>query len=432
MEAPRILTITGVSAYRYRMPLKRPYGTARGITRGSTNFIVQLEGLVGGASFTGLGECQPRHVLTGDGGKSRNSAWRFLKSALALLEGATLDVSTRDAALAAVREHMTKLTRLARRKATKIHGDKPFRGTLLGIEVALLDVCARALDLRISELIGEKREEVRVSISTISTSVGLDAVASRAARQKRFPVTRLKGGSEVEYNIDLLRAAAAGNEAAGRVKPLWIDINEAMDLSTAKAFVRRAAEEMARGNIPAQLTIEGPLSKQDGVLHADLQKFASDIVDSYCGEAAIEIDIMLDESIWDSEDLKEIEVAGGTNAINIKAPKAGGLLASVELAQAAVAADPTIKIGIGGMVGTSEVTAWALHNLARSMPRIDYTTTVPPRNVQSITTTPSAYAEEGSNLIAAQKDKGLGTSLDAEKLKPFVVDEFHLGGAAEG
>src|SRR5699024_769990 len=188
-----------------------------------------------------------------------------------------------------------------------------------------------------------------------------------------------------------------------------------------------AAQRMASGVLPDRLTIEGPLPKADGVKHAELQRVADQVGASYSTVRDLTVEIMPDESMWDVEDLQALNDHGGCRAINIKAPKAGGLLASLDLANAAVAANPDIRIWIGGMLGTSELTAWALHTLARAMPRIDYVTTVPPRNVEPIAFPPSRYAFTGSSLIAAQQVPGLGAAPNMKKLAPYLQDQFRAG-----
>src|SRR5699024_10663239 len=124
------------------------------------------------------------------------------------------------------------------------------RGTLLGIEIALLDVVSRSLGMRISELLGENRSEIGVSISTISTTTTVEDVAGKVAKQKRFPMTRIKGSGNVQADSELLRQAHLGNQLSGLAKPLWIDINEAMTFDVADEFIRKVADEMISGHLP--------------------------------------------------------------------------------------------------------------------------------------------------------------------------------------
>lgn len=428
MSEAVVATIERANAYWYRMPLKRAYGTARGQTTTAQNFAVHLVLKFGDKYFDGFGECQPRHALTGDGGKNREKAWEFLGLSLDHLIGTTLEVTDREAAVQAVRDAMAPVADLAVTHAASGQEDKPFRGTQLGVEVALLDATAQALDLRLSELLGEHRQDVEISISTISTTADLSDIPRRAARQTRFPITRVKGKGGVEENVALLRAVNEGNLGASGEKPIWVDLNESMNFDEATAFLEAVAAEIGSGALPERIIVEGPLPHADGDLHAELQKRADAALAAHSGTRAGVIEVMPDESMWDTADLQRLNALGGARALNIKAPKAGGLLASLDLANAAVQANPDVRLCIGGMLGTSELTAWALHNLGRALPRVDYMTTVPPTNVEAAIASPkSRYVEKGSNTIARQTQTGLGAKLDLQALAPYIVKELTRG-----
>src|SRR5690625_3866922 len=207
MATKSALEITELIAYRYKMPLKRAYGTARGKTTSSTNFIISAKGSHEGKAFIGWGESQPRHSLTGDGGKDRNAAWHFCKAAVDFLKAASIAMESPDKSISSIRSHMQSLTSLASENAVVNQENRPFRGTLLGIEVALLDIAARAHGIRLSQLLGEVRSDIHVSISTISSAVDLSVVGERVSKQVRFPLTRLKGGGDIDHNFALLDAA---------------------------------------------------------------------------------------------------------------------------------------------------------------------------------------------------------------------------------
>jgi hypothetical protein len=108
------------------------------------------------------------------------------------------------------------------------------------------------------------------------------------------------------------------------------------------------------------------------------------------------------------------------------------LLACLDLANAAVAADPDVHVRIGGMLGPRDLTAWALHHLARALPRVDYLTSIPPSNVEARVTEPLArYREKGSNKIEDQQASGLGTRIVLAKLQPYVQRGFDTATGAE-
>jgi D-alanine-D-alanine ligase-like ATP-grasp enzyme/L-alanine-DL-glutamate epimerase-like enolase superfamily enzyme len=407
------------------MPLKRPYGTARGVTKAATNFLITVVGTAKDSSFTGVGECQPRHALTGDGDRRGQAAWGFLTAAAKQLHSKTLPVENREQAIAGIRKLMANLDDLAREHADDSNRDRPFRGTLLGIEVALLDVASQALGLQMSELLGKRRDDIAISISTISSSTQLQDVAEKVIKQTRFPMTRVKGVGDLEYNWSLLETVFNANRSVQRDKPIWMDINEALDFSAASTFIQGIVDRMEAGTLPGSIVLEGILPKADVTDLPRLQRQADDACRSVAGRDDLDIRIMPDEGMWDVTDLERVNAHGGCRALNIKAPKAGGLLASLDLAEAAVAADPDIHVCIGGMLGTSDITAWALHNLARALPRVDYLTTVPPTNVEQRIAEPRArYRERGSNVIARQKSVGLGTRVALDAVRPYFEQSF--------
>lgn len=416
------LKLTRVRALKYRMPLKRSYGTARGTTTSGINFLVQIAAEHDGRALEGVGECQPRHALTGDGGKDRVAAWGFVCAAVDQLDGRTLSFVDRASALDEVRTIIADLDALAVEHADDSNRERPFRGTMLGIEIALLDIVAQALGLQISELLGKQRDDVAISISTISSSTKLDDVAAKVVKQRRYPVTRVKGIGDVAHDLDLLDRVYKANSSVGWTKPIWIDINEGLDLPRASELITELAARMQRGELPPSIVVEGILPKKDVTQLATLQQLADDKTrTSRLRRRKLDLRIMPDEGMWDVTDLARVNAAGGCRALNIKTPKAGGLLASLDLANAAVEADPDIHICIGGMLATSDITAFALHNLARALPRVDYLTAVPPTNVEQRIAEPRAsYKAKDSNVIAPQTRPGLGTRLDVNKVMPYV------------
>src|SRR5690606_29812525 len=94
----------------------------------------------------------------------------------------------------------------------------------------------------------------------------------------------------------------------------------------------------------------------------------------------LRLTIVADESLWEADDLRSLQRLGGCGGINIKVAKAGGVLAAWDLAQEAARLDPEARIYLGGMLATSDITSWALKNLAMAVPRLDYFTTSPPSN----------------------------------------------------
>src|SRR5690625_76812 len=133
------LRIIESRALSYRIP--QPQRTSR---RPPANYVVSLRAATSDhRKLEGIGEGQPRAWRTGDAG---GGSWDFLEEAVRRLEGYELPITDPATMLNAIRETMSGFRELADECADDIEYHRPYRGTLLGIEIALLDLAARALD----------------------------------------------------------------------------------------------------------------------------------------------------------------------------------------------------------------------------------------------------------------------------------------------
>lgn len=410
------LIIERVNIIDYRMPLKRPYGTARGITRGSKNFLLRIYGSSGNGEYVGVGESQPRHRLTGDINIER--AWDFLQNAAKRLSGKVISNEDNDAAISSIRGIMADMEALAHDQSEERNSNKPFRGTLLGIEIALLDFVSRSMEKPLSRLLGQERDDIQITVSTLSTQNSEEQFRKRVRRQAKYPMVRVKGVGDITKDSELLRLIHAANQSTGNSKPIWMDLNEGFNEDDAFEFVRRVAQEMKDGNAPNLITLEQPIHGDNKLGLCSLQRRADEISEQY---EVGEIRIMADESLWDLDDLRTLNSAGGCRALNIKTAKSGGILASLDLAHRAVASDPDINICIGGMVGTSDITTWSLISLARSLPRLDYITATPPGNVKTRISLPlTRFVSSGDTVHRDSGGNGIGAVLDYTALEPYI------------
>lgn len=415
IEATQVV-IERVHTIDYRMPLKRPYGTARGVTRASTNFLLRLHGSVSGRTMIAVGEAQPRRNLSGD--VDTDTAWSFFNLAAESLSGRSLDCSSPGQGLASVEKVMRDLEDLARTHSQPANAAKPFRGCLLGLEVALLDLVARAVDVPVSGLLGEKRDQVEVTVRTLSNQNTPEEIRKKVMQQAHiYPMVRVKGVGDIGADIDLLRRVHEANVEANVRKPVWMDLNEGFTPRRAAAFVELVADDIRDGRLPEVVTLEQPVPHSKRGELPILQKLADEATADI---GAGDIRIMADESLWDIDDLEWLHERGGCRAINIKTAKAGGLLASLKLAHRAVELDPNIHICIGGMVGTSDITTWSLINLGKALPRLDYITAVPPGGPVKRISSPLTEFEKKSSVHVKGEGAGLGSRLAYETIIPFI------------
>ena len=416
MSTPRELVIDRVHPIEYTMPLKRPYGTARGVTRASTSFLIRMHATTDAGAVIGIGEAQPRRKLTGD--VNTDTAWQFFKDAAASLVGSKLDIGTPNTALSSVRAAMARLQELATANSGATNRQKPFRGCLLGLEVALLDLASRTLNISIAELLGIQRDTVTITVRTLSTQNSKAQFQKKAARQSAiYPMIRVKGKGHTGDDLDLLRLIHEATTSADHARPIWMDLNEGFDVPAAESFIHHLVGDIRTGRLPEVITLEQPVPHGVTGQLPRLQRLADELTAS---TGIGDIRIMPDESIWDLDDLEQLHSHGGCRAINIKTAKAGGILPSLDLARRAVEINPDTHICIGGMVGTSDITTWSLINLAKALPRLDYITAVPPSNVVERFSSPLTNLSPDSTIHENSPDPGLGARLAYQRLIPYI------------
>lgn len=376
----RRLVIRRTQAYEYTMPLNRGFGTSRGLVKQARNLLLVLDAEVDGAKLVGVGESATRSErLSGD---TREGSWAFIQEAAEFLRGSELPIEDPDRSIQRVRELMQHLRSLADDHASTTSDSRPLRGTLSGIDMALLDVVAQGHDVSVADLLGKQREHPEISAATISSVRDRGTIERKTrAHAKRFPMNRIKAKGDLEIDLQTLRLVAETNQSLGVTKPLWLDVNEGFTPDEADRMIEEVATEIRAGHLPPHVILEQPVPKADGHHLGRLQRLADRRLRRFARRSTHgQITIMADESLWDTADL---DVATRCAAINIKIQKVGGLLPALDLARAALERNPRIEIYLGGMLGTSDITCWAMQNLAAALPRLNYFTSVPPGNVQS-------------------------------------------------
>ncbi|WP_158412386.1 enolase C-terminal domain-like protein [Ilumatobacter nonamiensis] len=297
-------------------------------------------------------------------------------------------------------------------------GHRPFCGTVLGIEVALLDLVSRAQGRALHEVLGTQRPVVPIVTQTLST-VTVRQLSDRFLRRVRrhaekYGAIRLKGFGDVERDLKLLAAVGQELEDLGRDTVVWIDQNGGLSDEQAGVFIDRLAALMRDGSLPHRLILEQPVSSSSSMLPT-LQRQADAVV-----AAPGDLRVMADESLWEVADYKQVAGRRGCRAINIKTPKTGGLLAALDLVNLA-AKSGDVQVYIGGMLGASDITTWTHIHLAMAARRIDYSTAVPPVQVEQRFVRPLARFEAEATRLSVPEGHGLGAVVDAAQLLPYIV-----------
>lgn len=414
-QAADVAVITDFEPLLCRIPLKSGFKTSRHTIKVSSNYILvmQLDGVVG------LGEASPRSLaLTGD---SIASARKFYNQAREQLIGAHISKASPEASLADVRLIMQKLEKLALKLGEPTRNTKPYRASLAGIDIMLLDGVARLHNMTVAELLGQQRDPVGVSAATISeiSEGGLRLLKSIRRHLKRYPVCRAKGAFDTHLNLEFLRDVTTVAREMGQDKVAWLDMNEAYSPEGVPSLINAIVDSARAGDIRGTVILEQPVAKRFSAEMCEFQKLANDKISGM----DLDLVLMADESLWDESDLRELQKQGGCRGINIKVQKCGGLLKALEIGDAANQFDQKVHVYIGGMVGCSDLTSRALLSLAQALPKFNYITSGPRHNIEAhIVTNPLKWVDQ-SNVLPNQDGAGLGLYLDWDTLRAYCEED---------
>jgi D-alanine-D-alanine ligase-like ATP-grasp enzyme/acylphosphatase/L-alanine-DL-glutamate epimerase-like enolase superfamily enzyme len=322
---------------------------------GATNLLVELRGFDdSGHEIIGVGEGQPRDGLTGD---RTATSWEFLSECVRRLYRRDIEVTDAPAAVETVRATMGEFRTLAEDYEADANRPVPFRGTLLALEVALLDLLSQALEVSLAELLGVRRTSVR-------------------AQGDEFPATLLTGTDSVDENIAILEKATDSIGVPG--KQLWLDVGGRLNRQDASALVKAVADAVAAGRVCGQVILEQPVAAIDYDLLPRLQRLADRAA---AKRADADVQIMADQSLWRPETLgrrarallRARRLVGGRTprAVCIRPAQVGGLLDSIALAEKIQSTRRQARIYLGSMPGGTQVSGGAVRNLAMVLPGID-------------------------------------------------------------
>ena len=382
--SPRSVRIVRARAMSYRVPQQR----AR---RGPVNYIVELTGEVSDSSeasdghhrVAGIGEGQPRGFRTGD---SAGESWKFLRTVVEDLHTIELPVSEPTEALEHIRALMGRFSQAAQshgRDDDDATGDEthlvpPYSGTLLGVEVALLDLVARVRGTTVAQLLGKTRELAPIAPAPVfgfmSDSTMRDVLAEQA---EHYENVHLVAAGDVDQAVDFAeRVAAINGEIAitdgesVAEKALWINTNGSFSPEQAEQFIRKIMVSVNAGRLPRRITLQYLMP----VKHRDLlPKLQRRITWTARLSRRRDIDVRIMTTAMAEDGLAQNQGRRwrGIRALEVRPAQVGGILASIDLVHQAVARDPDTLICLRRMVGASRLTSAALRHLALALPRID-------------------------------------------------------------
>ncbi len=264
------------------------------------------------------------------------------------------------------------------------------------VEMALLDLKARALGLSVSALLGGRVKETVTLNAWIGTVP--PAQAAGEARQwceRGFRTAKIKVAGPDPGGVDRVAAVRA---AVGDRMALRVDFNESLTVDEALAFIPQLE--------PYELTlVEQPIPRGDIAGLALIRR-------------RIGVPLMADESVSSPAALVEIIRQEAADLVKLKVMKQGGLLRTLGMVQCAEAAGLRVVLGHGFGLTLS---TWAEAAVAAVSPAvIDGCEAVGPLKMAGDVVIAPLRLDSG--VIHLSDTPGLGATVDRAALTRYRVD----------
>ncbi len=303
------MKIEALDLIHLRLPLVHPFETSFGRQADKETIIVRVEG----GGYAGWGEA-PAAAFPGYSYETTSTVWHVIRDFLA-----------------------PKL------KGVEIHRPGPIsefysavRGHPMakaGVEMAILDLLARAQGQSVSRVLGGTQREIPTGVS-LGIEERLEDLLDRVARAVEAGYRRVKLKIKPKRDVDVVAAVRARFPKL----PLMVDANAAYTLDD--------AEHLKELDAFGLTMIEQPLDPGDLVDHAALAK-------------RIATPICLDESIATYQDGRRALAIGACSIVNIKQARVGGPYAGKALHN--VCAAKGVPVWCGGLLETG---IGRMHNVA--------------------------------------------------------------------
>lgn len=316
------MKITRVEAWPVTMRLNDPYEIAYETIDRTTNVFLRIET---DAGITGFGCAAPDEQVTRESPES---------------------------VMTAIRDHVQPAA----------SGTDPLRPALLletlrpplkdqpsvkaALDMALHDLVGKRAGLPVWKLLGGYRDSIETSV-TIGILPPRETVESAIAWVGRgFRILKLKGGGDVESDVDRVRRV---REAVGEAIRLRFDANQGFTVDEAVRFVE--------GTRSARIELfEQPTSKHEPALLARVAR-------------QVHLPVMADESLMSLRDAFHLARNEMADMVNVKLMKVGGIAEALQINAVARAAG--LEVMVGCMDESALSIAAGLH-FALARPNVEY------------------------------------------------------------
>jgi len=266
---------------------------------------------------------------------------------------------------------------------------------IAAVEMALVDLKARALGLPVHSLLGGRvKDEVAFNawIGTVPPEQAAREAADWLGRGFRSAKIKVSGAAP-----EGIARVAAVRAAVGQRMALRVDFNESLRLAEAVPFIRRLE--------PYDLTlVEQPIPRGEIAGLAEIRR-------------AISIPLMADESVTGPASLIEIIRRQAADLVKVKVMKQGGLLRTLAMVECAAAAGLRVVIGHGFGLTLSTLAEATVAAVSEAI--IDGCEAVGPLKMAADVVAEPVRLDAGA--IRLEDRPGFGATVDPDALKRYRV-----------
>ncbi len=344
-----------------------------GVSIGSAdNLLVRVEADNG---LLGWGEAASAPTMTGD------------------LQAGMVAAVREILAPALIGEDALEHARLGRSCAGLLAGN---HGAKSAVEMALLDLAGRHLEVPVSDLLGGAlRRRVRPMLLLGNERVDDDIAEARANSEQGVGFFKLKlGVKPLDEEIAATRALRA---ALGEATTICADANMGYTVEQAERYAAAVAEC-------------GLLFLEQPVRDADIEGMAR-------VAASGAIPLCADEPIAGAEDIRRFHAAGAARGVNLKTIKFGGPSATVRAGHLCEALG--LSVNLACKVAESSIGAAALAHVGAAIARLDWGVSVTHRYLADDLVIEPLEIRNGE--VEVPTGPGLGVEIDERRIERYRV-----------
>lgn len=377
------MKITAIRLTRLAVPLKHPYHLSQeyGIFSTATPVLAEIET---DAGVTGVGECDPWPLFTGDSAES------------------AMVVLGRHLAPALLGTDPTNLNALHRRMDGAIRNQHIAKSAL---DMAAWDAWGKAAGMPVHQLLGGKRRSSIRCMWSIGGSTPEESAAEvLEAKKLGYDGCMIKIGGP-DWRLDAARTEAV-RAAVGPEYPLIVDANQGWDLDTARRY-GRAIRDLGI------LFFEQPLQSWDVEGMAALRR-------------SLDVPISADEGVATLQDALRLIRAEAVDVFSIKVTKNGGIRPAKAICDLAEAHG--VQVFFNSMIEEGVTQAASLQlgaSCANLVSTIGHAYFSPNRLERDISDF-SRLIHVSEGRVEVSDAPGLGVTLDRDVVRDYTVETITI------